>query len=560
MFAMISGTPASSALAIAISSAAGSISTESVPRTTGRARRRTAPGGVAVRSRSLTSAMPSSRLPIIRSAPPQAAWRKGTSLVDCPSRHVVQPRRPGMGQFVHCIPPLAGRVWEGGGEAVATAQVEERQLLKAMTWWDGFVVALANPAFLIAALGGSIGALGTTGAFLLWTISICLGALQNNSHAELACMFPNKSGGVALYAHEAWRKYLTLIGPLATFGYWIGWSVVLSVNGLVAGVLLQSEFFSSHDWSHTGAGFTVTLPVVFGCALILIVWLFNVFGVRPAVWFGYVTGALLCIPAFVLMFLPYVTGDWHSSNMTWLIGTGGGLPLILTWLYFMCWSAYGIEVVATFAPEFHDTEKETPKALRSSALFCAAVYALLPLGLGGTLGTATVAKDSTLISFYADAFNILVGSAFANVMILCIVAGLVLSMNTATMDGSRALFGIAKDGMTIRQLGKLNRYHVPALAMTIDGILNLLLITRYGSPLQILAVSNVGYVFATCAALSAFVLLRRDRPNWPRPVRLPNWYVPLGALLAAINVVLLICGGFMYSAGFLGITGHAYGR
>ena len=28
---------------------------------------------------------------------------------------------------------------------MATAQVEERQLLKAMTWWDGFVIALANP-------------------------------------------------------------------------------------------------------------------------------------------------------------------------------------------------------------------------------------------------------------------------------------------------------------------------------------------------------------------------------------------------------------------------------
>src|SRR3954465_816093 len=463
-----------------------------------------------------------------------------------------------MGQFVHCMParrPGAG----GGGEAVATAQVEERQLLKAMTWWDGFVVALANPGFLIASLGGSIAALGTTGAFLLWTISICLGALQNNIHAELACMFPNKSGGVALYAHEAWRKYLTLIGPLATFGYWIGWSVVLSVNGLVAGTLIQSEFFSGATWSHTGAGFDLTLPVLLGCGLILVVWLFNVFGVRPAVWFGYVTGALLCIPAFVLMFLPYITGDWSSSNMTWSIGSGGGLALVLVWLYIMCWSSYGIEVVATFAPEFHDTERDTPKALRSSALFCAAVYALLPLGLGGTLGTKTVAADPTGIAFYTGAFNAIVGNTIGKAMILCIVAGLVLSMNTATMDGSRALFGIAKDGMTIRQLGTLNRYHVPALAMTIDAILNLLLITRYGSPLQILAVSNVGYVFATFTAPSAFVLLRRGRPNWPRPVRLPNWYVPLGVLLAAFNFILLVCGGFIYSGGFLGITGYGYG-
>jgi amino acid transporter len=428
-----------------------------------------------------------------------------------------------------------------------------------MTWWDGFVVALANPGFLIAALGGSIAALGTTGAFVLWTISICLGALQNNIHAELACMFPNKSGGVALYAHEAWRKYLTLIGPLATFGYWIGWSVVLSVNGLVAGTLLQAEFFSSADWSTSGAGFDITLPILFGAALIVVVWAFNVFGVRPAVWFGYVTGALLCIPAFVLMFLPYITGDWSSSNMTWSIGSGGGLALVLVWLYFMCWSAYGIEVVATFAPEFHDTEKDTPKALRSSALFCAAVYALLPLGLGGTLGTDAVANDSTVIAFYADAFDAIVGSALAKVMILFIVAGLVLSMNTATMDGSRALYGIAKDGMTIRQLGTLNRYHVPALAMTIDAILNLFLITYFQSPLEILAVSNVGYVFATCTALSAFVLLRRDRPNWPRPVRLPNWYVPLGAALAGFNFILLVFGGFIYSGGFLGITGYGYG-
>jgi amino acid transporter len=72
-------------------------------------------------------------------------------------------------------------------------------------------------------------------------------------------------------------------------------------------------------------------------------------------------------------------------------------------------------------------------------------------------------------------------------------------------------------------------------------------------------VSNVGYVFATCTALSAFVLLRRDRPNWPRPVRLPNWYVPLGAALAGFNFILLVFGGFIYSGGFLGITGYGYG-
>jgi amino acid transporter len=439
------------------------------------------------------------------------------------------------------------------------AEVEERQLLKAMTWWDGFVVALANPGFLIAALGGSIGALGTTGAFVLWTISICLGALQNNVHAELAAMFPNKSGGIALYAHEAWRKYLTIIGPLATFGYWIGWSVVLSINGLVAGTLIQAQWFSDSTWAHNWGTFDINLPIAIGIGLIVLVWMFNVYGVRPAVWFGYVTGALLVIPAFVLMFLPYVTGEWSSDNMNWAIGANGGLALALTWLYFMCWSSYGIEVVATFAPEYHDTEQDTARGLRAAALFSGAVYILLPLGLGGTLGQEAVAADGTFIAFYKDAFDAILGNTLGEVMIACVVAGLILSMNTATMDGSRALYGISKDGMTIKELGVLNKYHVPARAMTIDAILNIFLITAFAGVIEILAVSNVGYVFATCCALGGFILLRRDRPDWPRPIRLPNLWVPLAGVLFLINLTFLVAGGFIYSGGFLGITGYGYG-
>ncbi len=101
-------------------------------------------------------------------------------------------------------------------------------------------------------------------------------------------------------------------------------------------------------------------------------------------------------------------------------------------------------------------------------------------------------------------------------------------MNTATMDGSRALYGISKDGMTIREFGKLNRFRVPALAMTVDAMLNILLISFFNNPIEIIAVSNIGYVFATCAALSGFLLLRKDRPNWPRPVHLSSALGPAG--------------------------------
>jgi amino acid transporter len=443
---------------------------------------------------------------------------------------------------------------------MAVAEVEERQLLKAMTWWDGFVVALANPGFLIAALGASIGVLGTTGAFVLWTVSVLIGALQNNIYAELAAMFKDKPGGIALFAHEAWRKYLSFIGPIATFGYWFAWSSVLAVNGLVVGTLVQAEFFSDSTWAESGGGFDLNLAIVLGMVAIGIVWAFNVLGVRPAVWFGYVTGALLLIPTAVLMFLPYITGDWSSDNMQWQIGTGGGLGLVLTWLYFMGWSSYGFEAVASFAPEYHDPAHDTAKALRASAAFSVVVYALLPLGVGGTLGTKAVADDPTFIAFYKDAFDALVGNALGTVMILCLIAGLLLSMNTATMDGSRALFGISKDGMTIKQLGVLNHNNVPARAMTLDAILNLFLITYFAGAIEIIAAGNLGYMLAHVFALSGFLLLRKDRPDWPRPIRLSAIWMPIAGALVVANLVFIVVGGFIYSGGFLGIdTAYGYG-
>ncbi|MDX6542358.1 MAG: hypothetical protein QOI71_3968, partial [Gaiellales bacterium] len=39
---------------------------------------------------------------------------------------------------------------------MAVASVDDRELIKAMSWFDGFVVALANPSFLLTALGGSV--------------------------------------------------------------------------------------------------------------------------------------------------------------------------------------------------------------------------------------------------------------------------------------------------------------------------------------------------------------------------------------------------------------------
>ena len=116
-------------------------------------------------------------------------------------------------------------------------------------------------------------------------------------------------------------------------------------------------------------------------------------------------------------------------------------------------------------------------------------------------------------------------------------------MNSSTADAGRALYGISKAGMTIRELGVLNRFNVPARAMTVDLIVNTCLVLFVSSNLAILYLSNIGYVFAHIAALSGFLLLRKDRPDWPRPIKVARIWLPIAGILVVANTVFLIVGG-----------------
>ncbi len=425
---------------------------------------------------------------------------------------------------------------------MATAVVEERQLLKSLRWWDGFTIALANPGFLLGDLLFAYGSLGVTGAMVLWGISAGIGLLQNWIYSEPATMFPGRSGGISLYANEGWRKYTTLVGPIATFGYWIGWSVVLAIFGNLIGSLIQARWFPGSTWTVWDGTVHLQLSNFIGVGCVIVVWLFNIFGVRPFQWFTYVTGALLMLPLAVFIFIPYLTGDWHSHNVHWALASTqwGGVKIALVWLFLMGWSAYGIEVCATFTPEYQ-SRRDSTIALRSAASFSLLVFILLPLGLGGVTGIPPVAGQGG--TAYSGAFQTILGSSFlSGLMVIFVITSLLLSMATSTADAGRALYGISKAGLTVKQLGVLNRYHVPARAMTVDLVVNTCLILFISSNLAILYMSNIGYILCHVLALSGFLLLRKDRPNWPRPVKVGAFWVAMAGILAFLNLTFLIVG------------------
>jgi amino acid transporter len=173
-------------------------------------------------------------------------------------------------------------------------------------------------------------------------------------------------------------------------------------------------------------------------------------------------------------------------------------------------------------------------------VFTLVVFLLFPLGLGGVTGAPSAATAEG--QFYVPAFAKVVGSGAAGFMLVLLIGSLFLSMISSTADGSRALYGIARDDMTVKQLFHLNRFNVPARAMTVDLVVNVLLVLFVSSNLAILYMSNIGYVLAHVFALSGLLLLRKDRPHWPRPIRLANGWLVIAGFLCVLNAVFLVVG------------------
>jgi amino acid transporter len=121
------------------------------------------------------------------------------------------------------------------------------------------------------------------------------------------------------------------------------------------------------------------------------------------------------------------------------------------------------------------------------------------------------------------------------------------------MDGSRALYGMAKEGLTFRQLDRLNAHSVPSRAMTVDMVLNLLLLFIAPTLLFTLVAGNIGYVLSHVFALSGFLLLRRDRPDWPRPLRHGPIWILIAWVCLTVNVI-----GTIFGVIWIHYTGYLY--
>jgi APA family basic amino acid/polyamine antiporter len=145
------------------------------------------------------------------------------------------------------------------------------------------------------------------------------------------------------------------------------------------------------------------------------------------------------------------------------------------------------------------------------------------------------------------------GNSGAVLMALAIMISTFGCANGLILAGARVYYAMAQDGLFFRGIGRLNKYHVPAMGLVLQGIwaaILVLLRTRlvssttgavtygnlYGVLLDYVIFAALMFYVLTIGAL---FILRRTRPDAERPYR--AWGYPvLPFLYIVIAIVIML--------------------
>jgi amino acid transporter len=435
--------------------------------------------------------------------------------------------------------------------------VPEAELHRAIRWYDAFWIASGVPALLVFSVG-YIAILDGPVSVVIWIAAVLIGFGMAFVYAELAGMFPEKSGGPPVFGAQAWKRYFKPIAPLNIWGYWFAWSPVLAIGGLLMGSYVQREWASGQDWSvdwtpTTDFGIHLNFAYVVGAAVLIGLFWLNHFGIRESAITQLVLGVCSLVPLALLIVIPIFEGKIDLGNFSPFAVPGAtgwhAFELIAAGLFVAAWSAYAFETPIVCTAEFRNPQRDAPKAVFSAGGLCLFFYGLGPFVLYGVVGGDKIKEDpaTALVPLAQSVF----GTAGELLIILLLVA-LLLSINTAILGSARTLYQASKDGWIFGFMQRTSIRGVPLRAMGFDVVFNLILML-IGNPIYIIAASTVGYMVFNVLNITTGYLLRKDAPLAERPYTAPLIMIRLGVVFAAVNFVLLFVGSPSWGWKYIGI-------
>ncbi len=404
---------------------------------------------------------------------------------------------------------------------------------------------------IIAAMGGPQAMLG-------WIFGALLVMCDGLVWAELGASMP-ESGGPYSYLKEIYgsRK----LGRLMSFLFI--WQLTFSAPLSIASGGIGLAQYATYIFPWMGRETKVLLPVLGTveinsvpvamaaiAALAIAVFLLYrritiIERFSKFLWIGVVLTIIWVIFAGLTHFDPKLAFDFPPDAFTlrpeFFTGLGAAL-LISVYDY---WGYYNVNF---FAGEVKDPEKTIPRAIIYSILLVATIYIVMNIAILGVIPWrefGAVAKTDAQKYVISALMERLYGTTAGTIATVLIIWTAFSSIFSLLLGYSRVPYAAALDGNYFKIFAKLHpKNHFPYVSLlTMGGIAAIFCFFRLADVIAAMVVIRIIVQFV--AQIVGLLILRKTRPDVPRPFKM--WLYPLPAIVALVGFlyVLFMRDGFM---------------
>ena len=369
---------------------------------------------------------------------------------------------------------------------------------------------------MVAAFGGPQAILG-------WIAGAILALADGLVWSELGAAMPG-AGGTYIYLREAFQ-YRT--GRLMPFIF--SWTAVLFIplimsTGVIGLVSYLGYLWPNMSWLEIHLVSLVVVGVVLFALyrrIESIGFLTNILFVIMLLSIGTVIVASLTHFNSALAFT--YPSNAFTLNGAFFAGLGAGLLIGI-------YDYLGYNTTAYMGAEMRNPGRVIPWSIIVSILGIMLLYLALNIGVLGVVPWQGVAKSTSIASLVLEQVW---GKGVSSVVTVLIIITAFASVFAGLLGGSRVPFNAARDGVFLRQFGKLHpRYHFPYIALIVMCV-----ITAIGSFFDLSTVISmliaVLVLIQGVVQVVALTVLRRRQPNLRRPYRM--WLYPLPAIIALVG-------------------------
>jgi Amino acid transporters len=238
-----------------------------------------------------------------------------------------------------------------------------------------------------------------------------------------------------------------------------------------------------------------------------------------------------------LQFIPPNTGTFGEY----------GYSGILTGASVIFFAFIGFDAVSTAAQEAKNPQRDMPRAIIGSLLICTVLYILVSGIMVGLVPYSQLKEDAAPIATAITAASQLapegstvsyVLKSFSLIIKIGAVLGLSSTMVVQIMGQPRIFYSMAKDGLLPGWAAKIHpHFRTPYITTLITG--GIVAIMGGLVPITVLGqLVNIGTLLAFVIVSIGIIVLRRTRPDLPRPFRVPlSPYVPILSALASLYLM-----------------------